>query len=192
MSARVRAIAASILVIGVVGVLAGAGTFAALTSTSGNNGNAFAAGTVVLADNDSGSSMWSVANRVPGDSVTTCIRVTYTGTLNADVRIYSLSAVNTVDQYLTLSVEKGSMPGGTSFPNCTGFSSESTIYSGTVQGFKSANGSYATGIAANPASQTRWNQNDTLVYRFTVTLQNNTGAQGLTSTTALTWEARNQ
>ena len=106
MSPRTRAILASIIVIGVVGVLAGAGTFAALSGTTGNNGNAFAAGTVVLADNDSGSSMWSVTNRVPGDSVTTCIRLTYTGTLNADVKIYSASAVNSVDQYLTFSVEK--------------------------------------------------------------------------------------
>jgi hypothetical protein len=189
---RARAVAASILIVGVVGVTAGAGTFAALSGTAGNNGNAFAAGTVVLADNDAGSSMWSVANRVPGDSVTTCIRLTYTGTLNADVRLYSPTAVGTVDQYLSLSVDKGSMPAGTSFPNCTGFSSESTIYSGTVQGFKSSNNSYATGIGANPGVQTRWNQGDTLVYRFTVTLQDNTGAQGLTSTTSLTWEARNQ
>ena len=50
----------------------------------------------------------------------------------------------------------------------------------------------AIGVVANPGAQTRWNQNDTLVYRFTVTLQNNTGAQGLTSTTGFTWEARNQ
>ena len=189
---RRRSVLASIVVVGLVGLIAGAGTFAALTSTTGNTGNTFAAGTVVLADNDAGSSMWSVANRVPGDTVTTCIRLTYTGTLGADVKLYSLSAVNTVDQYLNLTVEKGSMPGGTSFPNCTGFSSESTIYSGTVQGFKNTNGSYATGINANPGAQTKWNQNDTLVYRFTVTLQNNTGAQGLTSTTGLTWEARNQ
>lgn len=84
------------------------------------------------------------------------------------------------------------MPGATAFPACTSFSSESTIYSGTIQGFKSTNTSFATGVGANPGAQTRWNQNDTLVYRFTVTLQNNTGAQGLTSRTGFTWEARNQ
>ena len=189
---RIRAIMGSILMVGTVGLVAGAGTFAAFSSTAGNNGNTYAAGTVVLDDNDAGSSMWSVANRIPGDTVTTCIRLNYTGTLNADVRLYSLSAVNTVDQYLDLTVEKGSMPGATAFPNCTGFSAESTIYSGTVQGFKNTKTGYATGVAANPGAQTRWNQNDTLVYRFTVTLQNNTGAQGLTSTTAFTWEARNQ
>jgi predicted ribosomally synthesized peptide with SipW-like signal peptide len=189
---RLRSVLASILVVGVVGLVAGAGTFAAFSATTGNTGNAFAAGTVVLADNDAGSAMWSVTNRIPGDSATTCIRLTYTGTLDATVKVYSASSVDTVDQYLTLTVEKGSMPGGTTFPNCTGFSSESTIYSGTVQGFKNSNNSYANGVAANPGAQTKWIQNDTLVYRFTVTLQNNTGAQGLTSTTGFTWEARNQ
>lgn len=192
MKRRMRAALASILVVGTVGLVAGAGTFAAFSGTAGNNGNAFAAGTVVLGDNDTGSSMWSVSNRIPGNSVTTCIRLTYTGTLDADVKLYSLSAVDTVDQYLSLSIDKGSMPGATSFPTCTGFSSESTIYSGTVQGFKSSTNSYLSGVGANPGAQTRWNQFDTLVYRFTVTLQNNTGAQGLTSTTGFTWEARNQ
>jgi len=180
------------IVVGVVGFVAGAGTFAAFSNTTGNNGNTFAAGTVVLDDNDAGSAMWTVANRIPGDSVTTCIRLTYTGTLGADVNLYSLSAVDTVDQYLDLTVQKGSMPGGTTFPGCTGFSSESTIYSGTVQNFKASNGSYLSGVGANPGAQTRWDQNDTLVYRFTVTLQNATGAQGLSSTTGFTWEARNR
>jgi predicted ribosomally synthesized peptide with SipW-like signal peptide len=189
---RPRRVLASILVVGCVGLVAGAGTFAAFSATSLNAGNTFAAGTVQLSDNDAGSSMYAVTNRVPGNSVTTCIRVTYSGSLAADVKLYSLTSPNTVDPYLDLTVDKGSMPAGTAFPNCTGFSSESTIFSGTVNGFKSSNGSYAAGIVANPGAQTRWNQNDTLVYRFTVTLQNSLAAQGLTSTTAFTWEARNQ
>ena len=61
-----------------------------------------------------------------------------------------------------------------------------------MQGFKNSNNAYGNGVGAYPGAQTQWNQNDTLVYRFTVTLQNNTGAQGLTSTTSFTWEARNQ
>lgn len=189
---RSRRVLASILVVGCVGLVAGAGTFAAFSSTSLNAGNTFAAGTVAISDNDAGSSMYSVANRIPGDSVTSCIRVTYSGSLAADVKLYSLSSVDTVDQYLDLTVQKGSMPAGTAFPSCTGFSSEATIFSGTVNGFKTSNGGYGSGIAANPGGQTRWNQNDTLVYRFTVTLQNSLAAQGLTSTTAFTWEARNQ
>lgn len=192
MSRHPRRALTSILVVGCVGLVAGAGTFAAFSATSSNAGNTFAAGTVELSDNDAGTSLYGVTNRVPGNSVTTCIRVTYSGSLAAGVKLYSQSSVDTVDQYLDLTVEKGSMPAGTPFPNCTGFGSESTIFSGTLNGFKSSNVSYASGIAANPGSQTSWNQSDTLVYRFTVTLQNTLAAQGLTSTTAFTWEARNQ
>jgi hypothetical protein len=49
-----------------------------------------------------------------------------------------------------------------------------------------------------PGSQTAWNTNDTLVYRFTLTLQDNNNANGqgsgaLTSGShSFTWEARNQ
>ena len=189
---RLLRILGSLLVVGAVGLVAGAGTFAAFSSTSGNSGNGFAAGTVVLADDDAGSAMWSVANRIPGDTVTSCIRVTYTGSLDANVRLYSATAVGTVDQYLNLTVERGTMPGTTTFPNCTSFSSQSTIYSGTVQGFKNANTTYTNGLSAFPGAQTKWSTNDTLVYRFTVTLQNAYGAQGLTSAATLTWEARNQ
>ena len=101
---RLRRVLATMLIVGAVGLVAGAGTFAAFSATSGNSGNTFAAGTVALADNDAGSAMWSVTNRIPGDTVTTCIRLSYTGTLAADVKLYSASAVDTVDQQLDQSV----------------------------------------------------------------------------------------
>jgi hypothetical protein len=41
--------------------------------------------------------------------------------------------------------------------------------------------------------QTAWNQNDVVVYRFTLTLQNNPAAAGTTSGLhSFTWEAQNQ
>ena len=189
---RLRRVLGSLLIVGVVGFVAGAGTFAAFSSTSGNSANTYAAGTVYVSDNDAGSSMWSVSNQLPGASVTKCIRVTYTGSLDANVKLYTSSGSTGLDQYLDMTVDKGSMPSGTSFPACTSFSSESTIYSGTVQNFKSNKTSFASGVSAFPGAQTKWATNDTLVYRFTVTLQNNSSAQGLSCTLALTWEARNQ
>lgn len=189
---KLRKTLVTLLVLGVLGTLAGVGTFSAFSSTTDNTGNTFAAGTVYLADNDAGSAMYNVTGQKPGDTTVKCIRLTYTGSLAADVKLYTSSTVNALGSYVDLSIDKGTMPGGTTFPNCTGFSVESTIYSGTVQGFKNSNNTYANGAAAYPGSQTKWIQNDTLVYRFTVSLQNNTGAQGLTSTTSFTWEARNQ
>lgn len=194
---RTRKTLVTLLVLGVVGTLAGVGTFSAFSSTTDNTGNTFAAGTVYIADNDAGSAMYNVTNQKPGDTTVKCIRLTYTGSLPATVRLYTGSTINAVGDFIDFSIEKGSMPVGTAFPNCTGFNSESTIYNGELDDFASANNSYANGLSAFPGAQTQWDQNDTLVYRVTLTLQDNNGANGgaaalATGAHAFTWEARNQ
>ena len=196
---KTRKTLVTLLVIGVVGALAGVGTFSAFSSTTSDSGNVFAAGTVFISDNDAGSFMYNVSNQKPGDTVVKCIRLTYTGSLAANVKLYTTSSIGALGSYIDLTIEKGSMPGATTFPNCTGFSSESTIFSpGTLASFGSSATSYASGISAFPASQTQWNQNDTLVYRFTLTLQDNNGANGgsggpiTTGSHSFTWEAQNQ
>ncbi len=186
------------LVLGLVGALAGAGTLSAFFSTTENAGNAFEAGTVYLEDNDAGGFMYQVSNAKPLDTVERCIRVTYLGTLPADVRLYTASSIGPVGDYLDLTIEEGTMPAGTAFPGCAGFSSEATIFGGTLSGFAAAHGSYATGIATYPGSATSWVQDDSVVYRFTLTLRDdnaaNGGAAGPLSTGlhTYTWEARNQ
>ncbi len=195
---RTRKLLLTALVLGLVGALAGAGTLSAFFSTTENAGNAFEAGTVYLEDNDAGSSMYQVSNAKPLDTVERCIRVTYLGTLPADVRLYTGSSIGTVGDYLDLTIEEGTMPAGTAFPGCTGFSSEGTIFAGTLSGFAAAHGDYATGIATYPGTATSWTQGDSVVYRFTLTLRDdnaaNGGAAGPMSTGlhAYTWEARNQ
>jgi predicted ribosomally synthesized peptide with SipW-like signal peptide len=194
---RTRKTLVTLLVLGVVGTLAGVGTFSAFSSTTDNTGNTFAAGTVYIADNDAGSAMYNVTDQKPGDTTVKCIRLTYTGSLAATVKLYTGSSINALGDYVDFSIEKGSMPAGTTFPNCTGFSSESTIYTGELDDFAAANNSYANGLSAFPGVQTQWNQNDTLVYRFTLTLQDNNSANGgagalTTGAHAFTWEARNQ
>ena len=85
------------------------------------------------------------------------------------------------------------MPVATVFPNCTGFVSEATIApAGTLQAFKTARTGWANGLAAFPGVQTAWNTGDSLVYRFTVQVQNVFAAQGLTGLVGFTWEAQNQ
>ena len=180
------------LVIGAVGAVAGLGAFSAFSSQTTNSGNSFAAGTVNLTDNDAGAAMYSVTNRKPGQQVQQCIKLTYDGTLPADVKLYTNSTINALGGYIDMTVEKGTATGAT-FPGCGTFTSESTIYTGTLGAFATANNSYANGVSAFPGSQTQWNQNDTLVYRFTLTLQDNNNAQGLTTGLhAFTWEAQNQ
>jgi hypothetical protein len=84
------------------------------------------------------------------------------------------------------------MPPATTFPNCTGFTSEATIApAGTLQAFKGARSGWANGVQAAPGAQASWNTGDSLVYRFTVQMQNSFAAQGLTGLVGFTWEARN-
>lgn len=192
---KTRKMLLTLLVIGVVGALAGVGTFSAFSSTTVNSGNEFAAGTVYISDNDAGSAMYNVSNQKPGDTVQACILLTYSGTLPSDVRLYTTSTINAVGQYIDLTVEKGT--GSGAFPACTGFSAESTVYSGTLSGFATAANDWTSGISAFPGAQTQWNQNDTLVYRFTLTVQDDNNANGgaggplSSGVHSFTWEAQN-
>ncbi|MGZ5213246.1 MAG: hypothetical protein ACXWEJ_09640 [Actinomycetota bacterium] len=191
---RSTRILAALITTGLVAVASGRATFAAFTLTTQNPSDSYTAGTVTLADNDAGSVMWDVANQEPtSPNVARCLRVTYTGSLAADVRLYTTTATSALDPYLDVTVEKGSMPVGTVFPNCTGFASEATIApAGTLQAFKTARTGWASGLPAFPSAQTAWNPGNTLVYRFTVQMQNDFAAQGLTGLVSFTWEAQNR
>ena len=188
----------SLVVVGALGAVATVGAYSAFSSTTSNDNNSFAAGTVYVSDNDAGAATYSVSNKKPGDTSVSCIKVTYTGTLATDVKLYTTSTINAVGSYIDLTVEKGTSSGTPTFPACGTYTSESTVYSGTLGGFASAKNSYANGVSAYPGSQTSWTTNDSSVYRFTLTLQDNNSANGANSgamtsgTHSFTWEARNQ
>lgn len=191
---RATRLFAALIATGLIAVASGQVTFAAFSRTTSNTANAYASGTVVLADNDAGTVMWNVTNQLPtSPAVVRCIRVTYTGSLPATVSLYTTTAASPLDPYLNITVEKGSMPAATTFSNCTGFVSQATISAaGTLQAFKAARTGFANGLTAFPGAQTAWNNADTLVYRFTVQVQNVFAAQGLTGLVSFTWEAQNQ
>lgn len=177
--------------------IAGFATFSAFSSTTDNSGNSFAAGTVYISDNDAGSALYSVSNKTPGVPTAGCIKLTYTGSLAATVKLYTTSTIGALGTYVDMTVEKGTQSGSPAFPACTGFTPESTVFTGTLANFAATKNSYANGVSAFPGSQTQWNNNDTLVYRVTLTLQDDAGANGgasplSTGLHAFTWEARSQ
>jgi len=187
-----RKVLLTLLVVGLLGGAAVVGTVSAFSGTTSNDGNSFSAGTVIIADNDAGSVLYNVSGQEPGQYTVKCIKLTYTGSLDADVKLYTPSSVNASAQYINLTVEKGTSDTAV-FPDCGTFNSESTIYSGTLSGFAATANSYANGIAAYPGSQTAWVQNDTLVYRFTLSVQDDPAAQGASSGLhSFTWEAQSQ
>ena len=87
---------------------------------------------------------------------------------------------------MNLTVRRGS---GGAFGDCTGFSSTEVVYSGTLDGFTTAHTNFATG--AGSWAPTGGAPNDDMTYEFTVSLQDNNAAQGLSATATFTWEAQN-
>ena len=166
-------------------------TGAAFSGTTANSSNVFSSGTVTLVDDDANAVMFdtSAAPMVPGDSLTKCIEVTYTGTsydLTA-VRLYASLGTN-VDSFanhLDITIEQGT---GGSFANCSGFTSASTLFTGTLASLTSTNTDYASGLTAWTPSAVSLDR----VYRFTVVLGNDTpnSAQGDSATATFTWETQ--
>lgn len=184
------------LCVGALGSLAAMGVFGAFSSTTTNAGNTITAGTVSIADNDAGAAMYSISNAKPGESVSKCIKVTYTGSLDADVHIYTTSTIGALGQYVELTITPGTQTTPT-FPSCTGFVADSggALYTGTLANFATAKNSYANGVVDYPGTGTKWAANESVVYQVTATLQSSApeAAQGATTGAhTFTWEARNQ
>ena len=191
---RTRNVLLTLLTVGVIGSLAGLAVFSAFSSTTTNPNNRITAGTVTLADNDSGAAMYDISGASPTQVIEKCIKVTYTGSLNSDVKLYTGSTIGSLGSYLDLTITPGSQATST-FPDCSGFTADAggAIYTGTLSGFASSHNSYANGLADNPGTATRWVQNDAVVYRVRLTVQDNAAAAGLTTGLhAFNWEARNQ
>ena len=190
---RTKSLLRSLLAIGAVGALAGFGTFSAFSSSTENPDNKIDAGTVVLTDNDTGSALYSVAGAKPGTTVDRCITVTYSGDLDADVKLYLPDPVGALAPYVDLTVTPGtdSTP---SFGDCTGFAADGApLFTGTLQSFRAAHSGWANGLVDNPASTTKWGQGDTVTYRVQLAVQDTNAAQGLaTGTHRFVWEARNR
>lgn len=170
--------------LGFVSILVVTSSRAAFVDTTDNATNTFAAGDVVLDDDDAGGVAFNVANMAPGDSRTRCIAVTYTGSLTADVHLYGTVGGMGLADYLDVDVAIGT---GGSFASCTGFSATSTLFTGTLADFGSTHTDYASGLgglngATDPTSRT---------YRITVTLQDDNAAQARSATAGFTWEAQN-
>jgi hypothetical protein len=187
----------TLVVLGVLACIAGAGVFSAFSSQTDNPGNVITAGTVTLADNDAGSALYALTAAKPGDSQTSCVKVTYTGSLNASVKVYTPSSIGELGPNVTLKIEPGTQA-SPSFPSCTGFTPDSggALFEGTLSSFASEHNSYATGIADNPGTvATKWVTNDAVVYRVTATLSASApdAAQGKTTGShIIRWEAQNQ
>lgn len=195
---------------------------AAFTATTSTGANSWTAGTVTLTNSSSGSALFdATADGVlkPGTTTTRCVLVSYSGTLTSSgVKFYlknkTLSggtngATNghSLDQYLKLTVEDGSMPAAST--SCAGFASNAYLNSSgasgdTLSSLATALTDYSHGVGSwTPAGQTSGNST-TRAYRISwwlpdvnpddpsqaAALSTLNDLQGLGAAVNLTWEAR--
>ncbi len=182
---------ATLVVVGVTGVLAALGTFAAFSDTTANNGNEFTAGTVTLTNNSTGAMFDTVTDGKPGGAATDrCINVVYTGSLAATLKLYTTDAsTGTLSQYVDMTITPGTFSGpDPAFPSCSGFTPDAggAIYTGTLADFQANKNSYANGVTAPTTPGT--------VYKFSYTIDSaapNSAQGATTGSHSYTWEARN-
>ena len=195
---RTKTILRALLGVGAAGAIAAFGTFSAFSSTTDNPGNTIATGTVAISDNDGGASkLIDISGAKPSTNYDRCIRVTYTGTLAADVKLSIPDAVGALASDLDLDVTPGALPPTTTtFGDCTGFTADAggNIFgdggSDTLATFKSSYADWTTGLQHNPGGS--WTQGETVAYRFRVNVQDDAPQGAATSAFTVKWEARNQ
>ena len=193
-----RGLAVSFVLVALWGTAAGIATHAAFSDTTVDGGNTFDVGTVDIDDDDNGQALLAMTAGSPGASDIGCITVTFRGTLPSNVRLYGTTAGTGFDQYVDLTVERGTWSGAPpAFGACTGFTPDATnyigagagvVYSGTLTDFPD---SFAAGIVDGGGTPEAWTTDESRPYRFTATVTDTNGAQGLNASQTFTWEARN-
>lgn len=178
----------SILVVAVLGGLAAFGAFSAFSATTSNDNNQFAAGTVAIGNNAT-TPLYNVTNATPGTASTDhCIKVTYSGSLAASVKLYrsAFTGGTGLAQYLTVNVTKGTG----NQENCSDFSGSTSVYSSDLNSFPTT---FAGGISlTNAGGSAAWSNGDAVTYKFSAQVQSNNAAAGLsTGTHSFIWEADN-
>ncbi|SDQ72252.1 hypothetical protein [Quadrisphaera sp. DSM 44207] len=185
---KVLASLAAVTMVSVAGV---AGTTAALSDTTANEGNRISAATIALTDNDAGTFMYQVDKaQVSDPAVERCIRVSYSGSLDSTVKLFMASTLDSGAPYVDLKVEAGTQA-SSSFPSCTGFTPAAVLYNGTLAGFRTSHGSAATGVAYTPNGANPWTSGNSVVYRVTVRVNNDARPAGADSSGlhTYTWQA---
>lgn len=156
---------------------------AAFTATTSNPTSGFTAAELSLRDDDNNTAMFNATGMVPGSSVTECIAITYDGDRTpSPVRLYG-TGTGPLAPFLELTIEVGT---GGSSASCAGFSSATTIFTGTLQSFAGARTNWANGLNAFSAASTPF----TRTIRVTAEVQDDDAAQGLSANASFTWETR--
>lgn len=143
-----------------------------------------------LTSDGTNSAMFAVTNLVPGEEVSACVEVIYTGAVDgvSPIMLYSSLApgASPIADYLEVTIDQGA---GGRFGDCADFAGSSRVADHLPLTDLTANHSdFASGIATHIPTETRTH----VSYRFTVTLSPATpdSLQGAAAGATFTWEVR--
>ena len=197
-----RPVLLAVLLAGIAGMLAGAGSWSAFSATTASQGNAFASGSVAIGDDDDDAgplNLLSMTNGKPGSTVSGCVTVRYTGSLPGAVRIRATSSGTGLASYVDVVITRGTSTGA--FPSCAGFTADATEHLGAGQGagviFKGRLSAFPSTWSSGvddptAATSETWTAGETHAYKVTWTIADDNNAQGKTASAEITWEARNR
>jgi hypothetical protein len=194
---RTRKLIISAIVVGVLGSAAGLGIFGLFSATTQNAGNELSTGTVALTDNDAGSALFNILGAKPGESWTRCIKVTYNGSLPADVHLYLANTTGPLAAYINVKLSQGTQSASV-FPSCTGFNPQAVGPAGDgvlTNGplISPYPGTYEYALPLFPFGQVAWQPGDALVIKIEMVLDPatpDTLQSASTGTMTAVWEAR--
>ena len=183
-------------------MVGGYGAFSAFTATTSNANNTIQTGSVAIGDTDSvggtAGVLYSATNQKPGSAngpAAKCIRVTYTGSLPASVRLYRGAVSNGAE--FQLKIERGTgLTTANNTMSCAGFTPDVTnpvAYDDTLQNFPN---NYASSTVSGKDAGAAWSNGNSVDYRVTVYTIDDTTANAHTSgfstgNHSLIWEAQN-
>ena len=142
---------------------------------------------VELTDSDAGTAMFvDGVPLAPGVTEERCIEVAYRGVADPrPVKLYATGISGALAGWLDLTVDIGRAAPG-SFGSCSSFVLTDTVYIGTLADFDAAHGSYATGVLTWDPAEAQ----ETRHFRFTVAVQDDPAAAGLSATFGFSWATR--
>jgi hypothetical protein len=142
---------------------------------------------VELTDSDAGTAMFvDGVPLAPGVTEERCIEVAYRGVADPrPVKLYATGISGALAGWLDLTVDIGRAAPG-SFGSCSSFVPTDPVYTGTLADFDAAHGSYATGVPTWDPAEAQ----ETRHFRFTVAVQDDPAAAGLSATFGFSWATR--
>jgi len=145
-----------------------------------------------LVRNDRGRALYTLPSARPGVVTTSCVLITYNGAKAAKIRLYGKSTGTGLQQFVTLRVTRGTLPRGAAARSCSGFKADATNYKGLGKGviYNGVLASFANTWAKASSIGTAWKTGAKHAYKFEVQIADTNSAQGLSTTSSFTWEAR--